>query len=109
METRCVRIKLKPDSLDKVRAWQHEITTRKSEAIETLKNEGVVIESVFLDEVAGEHYLIYFMKEDDLAKSQQVAKASTMAIDAYHKQFKKDCWQSVHPLEQLIDLDLTGL
>lgn len=108
METRCVRIKLKPGALDKVRAWAKEVNARKTEAYEILKGESVYIESAFLDEVAGEHYLIYFMKAKSLEKSQQIAVESSASLDAYHKQFKKDCWESVTPLEQLIDFDLSN-
>lgn len=109
METRCVRIKLKPDVLDKVRAWAHEVNACKSEAHEILKGETVYIESAFLDTIADEHYLIYFMKAESLAKPQQPVDQPNGSLSAYHHQFKKDCWASVHPLEQLIDLDLTHL
>ncbi len=108
LETRCVRIKLKPDSLEKVRAWATEANTRKAEALDILKREGVTIESAFLDEVVGEHYLVYYMKAENLDKSQQIAAESAASLDAYHKQFKKDCWESVTVLEQLIDFDLSS-
>ncbi len=68
MQTRCVRIKLKPNALDKVRAWATELNARAGEAQEILKREGVVIESAFLDEIAGEQYLLYYMKAENLEK-----------------------------------------
>ena len=109
METRCVRIRLKPDTLEKVREWAEHVNTHKAEAHEILKGEGVIIENAFLDMVAGEHYLIYFMKAKNLAKAQLATAPEPGSLGAYHHQFKKDCWESVTPLEQLVDLDLTNL
>ena len=49
-ETRCVKIKLKPNSLEKVREWAQTINERKDEALATLRDEGVILETVFLDQ-----------------------------------------------------------
>jgi Family of unknown function (DUF6176) len=109
LERKCVRIKLKPHALEKVRAWAHEVNARKSEAYEILKDEGVFIESAYLDEIAGDHYLIYFMKADDLSHSAKVDSSNSESLGAYHQQFKKECWESVKVLENLIDLDLSDI
>ena len=48
-ETRCARIRLKPDSLERVRQWAKTLNeTRRDEAITTLRDETVIIESYFL-------------------------------------------------------------
>jgi Family of unknown function (DUF6176) len=49
-ETRCVKIKLIPDSLEKVRTWAKTINERKDEALATLRDEGVILEAAFLDQ-----------------------------------------------------------
>ena len=51
-ETRCVKIKLKPNSVEKVREWAKTINERKEEALATLRDEGVILEAVFLDKTA---------------------------------------------------------
>ena len=48
-ETRCLKIKLKPGSMERVKDWAAEIKRRKDEAMVTLEAEGVIVESVFLD------------------------------------------------------------
>ncbi len=45
MDVGAVLIKLKTNSMQNVKAWQAELNTRKTEAIETLKAEGVCVES----------------------------------------------------------------
>ncbi len=49
-ETRWVKIKLKPNSLEKVREWAKTLNERKDKVIETLRDESVILESVFLDQ-----------------------------------------------------------
>ena len=42
----------------------------------------------------------------DEQKAHKVAQQSTRAIDAFHQQFKRECWAGPgQPLEKLIDLD----
>jgi hypothetical protein len=48
VETVCVRVRLKPGSLSRVRAWAAEPTARREEVLATLRDEGVVVESAFL-------------------------------------------------------------
>ena len=47
MDVGAVLIKLKANSMQNVEAWQAELNARKAEAIETLKAEGVFVESWF--------------------------------------------------------------
>lgn len=106
LESRCVRIKLKPNSIEKVRAWALEVNSRKAEALEIIKGEEVSLECAYLDEAAGE--LIYFMRAESFSQKPKLASDLLPgSLSAYHQQFKKECWQSVIALEQLIDLDLT--
>lgn len=53
MDVGAVLIRLKPNSMSNVAAWQAELNARKNEAIETLKAEGVFVESWFHVELEG--------------------------------------------------------
>ena len=86
-DVQCIRMRLKPDSLSRVRAWQAELNLRSNEVLETLRDEGVFIESVFLDEIDDEHYLIYYMRGVNLGQSREVAQKSSHTIDEYHHAF----------------------
>ena len=70
METVCVKVRLKPGSLPRVQAWAAELNNRRDEVMATLRDEGVVIESVFLDGEA----LVYYLKAKDLAHAQAVVR-----------------------------------
>jgi hypothetical protein len=110
METRAFRIKLKPDSGDRVRAWAEEIMRRKEEALETLRDEGVILECFFLDRRGDGDYLIGIMAAEDFDRSQAVVRDSTHDIDAFHQAFKRDTWDAVDALEGLVvltNLDVT--
>jgi len=105
LKTIGVKIKLKKDALIEVKAWALELNNRIKEAMETLRDEGVYLETVFLDRADDADYLIYFMKVLDVEKAGEIAQKSKHAIDTFHQQFKKNCWVSSHPLELLIDFD----
>jgi hypothetical protein len=105
-ETQCVKIKLKPGSLERVREWAKTLNeTRRDEALATLRDETVIIEAAFLDNTPEGDYLVIFMKAESFEKSRRAVVASTHDIDRYHQQFKKDTWESGKQLELLVDLE----
>jgi hypothetical protein len=105
-ETRCVKIKLKPGSLERVREWAKTIHEgRREEALVTLRDETVIVESYFLDSTPEGDYLIAFMKAESFEKSRRAVEKSPHDIDRYHQQFKRDAWENIEPLELLVDLD----
>ena len=105
-ETRCVKIKLKPGSLERVREWAKTLNeTRRDEAIATLRDETVVVESYFLDSTPEGDFLVAFMMAESFEKSREAVAVSTHEIDRYHQQFKKDTWENRQPLELIVDLD----
>lgn len=105
METVCARVRLKPGSRDRVREWASELRTRSGEVLETLRDEGVVIESVFLDSDEQGDFLVYYMKAHSLEEAHAVVQRSHHPIDSYHQEFKVDTWQSRTVLELLVDFE----
>ncbi len=105
MQTACVRIRLKPGSLERVREWATELSRRPDEVLTTLREERVWVESVFLERTADGDFLVYYMRADDLDAAREVAKRSPHPIDAYHAQFKQEAWESSEQLELLIDFE----
>lgn len=104
-ETRCVKIKLKPNSLEKVREWQRTINDRKDEALATLRDEGVILETVFLDQTSEGDFFIYVMKAKSFKKVKEAYEKSVHAIDEYHRKFMSETYETREELELLIDLD----
>ena len=106
--TQCVKIHLKPNSLDRVREWAQTLNdSRRDEALATLADESVVLEAAFLDRTAEGDFLIYIMKAESFDQAKQAAGNSLHDIDAYHRAFKRDTWGTRTELELLLDLDRT--
>ena len=105
METVCVKVTLKPESLEQVHRWADELRSRADEVLATLRDEGVVVESVFLDSNEQGDFLVYYMKARSVSAARQVAQRSSHPIDAYHEQFKAHTWESRRSLELLVDFE----
>jgi Family of unknown function (DUF6176) len=101
-EIRCVRIKLKPNSLDRVQNWADELKRRKAEVLESLTAEGVTLEAAFLEKASDGDHLIYVIKADKLSKADNVTKESNRPIDEFHRDFKSAAFESGERLKQLI-------
>jgi hypothetical protein len=101
VDTLCVRVRLEPGSLPRVREWAAELNARRDEVTATLRDEGVRVESVFLD---GET-LVYFLKADSIERAREVYARSRHAIDAYHQRFKDETFAARTELELLIDFE----
>jgi hypothetical protein len=52
VDTHCLKIRLKPDSIERMREWATELRARPDEVLATLRDEGILVESVFLDSTA---------------------------------------------------------
>lgn len=92
METSCTVIELLPNTTEKVREWAEFLRTNREEALRSLKNEGVTIESAFVVNIEGKDYLVGYMRAVNTANAHEAAKDSTLNVDANHQAFKKACW-----------------
>jgi Family of unknown function (DUF6176) len=101
VETLCVRVRLEPGSLPRVREWAAELNARRDEVMATLQDEGVRIESVFLESET----LVYFLKVDSIDHAREAYSRSRHAIDAYHQRFKDETFAEQTQLELLIDFE----
>ena len=105
LETRGFKVKLKPDSIERVREWAATINARRDEAIDSLRDETVVVESIFLDRTEQGDFLIGYMKAVSFEKNREAVQKSVHEIDAYHREFKQETWLEHKELELLVDLD----
>ena len=105
MEIRCIVIELKPDSRDKVDQWASFIKENKDKALDTLKNEGVVMENFFFVEIESKDYLVAYMQAESMQKAHQVVQDSLSEIDVYHKQFQQNNWVKGIEAEPVLILD----
>lgn len=108
MDVVAALIKLKPNSQDRVREWAETINRRKDEALATLSDEGVVMESWFQVKVEGQDYLLCFMRSESMEHARQAGKTSQHAIDAYHKQFQAETWVAGTNISATLLVDLVA-
>lgn len=100
-----MKVRLKPDSVGRVREWADELRNRTDETLATLRDEGVVVESAFLDRTDEGDFLIYYLKAKSLDAATQAVSQSLHPIDAFHQQFKRETWDTRKQLELLIDFE----
>jgi len=108
----CTCSKIKDGHLEDVRGWFKKLQDRKDETLESFRNEGVWLESAFLQEQDGQYYLIYYMRAEDIDRAMAVFQASSLEIDWFHKQ----CWEQfteqhevLSPMFHLENPDIGGL
>lgn len=105
MRTICIKTKLKKELIEDIRLWFATLKKRMNETLESLENEGVLVESAFLDKQGNDLYLIYYMKADDIARAYEVFNKSDLAIDHYHKACWKKYCEGREVLEELLDIE----
>lgn len=107
-EVLCVRISLKPGSAPLVREWAVTLNeTSRSEALTTMTDEGVSVESYFLDASPDGDHLVAYMRGVNLDQAALIASKSNHDIDRYHREFKRRAWGDRVVLEPLVDLVVT--
>lgn len=102
-EVSCYRIKLNPGSVPLVRQWAARLNSEMAELKILLKNEGMSLESVFLEVSSDGEYLIYYLRSPDLKKTHEVAQASQHPIDIFHREVMKKVCGELTELECLLD------
>jgi hypothetical protein len=108
VDTVCLKIPLKPGSLERVREWATELRAKRDEVLATLRAEGVLVESVLLDSNDEGDFLIYYMKAKSMQAAREAVRRSVHPIDTYHQQFKTDTWDARTALELLVDFESFG-
>jgi len=77
--------RIRPDKLERLKAWFAEVETRGDEVRETFAQEGVTCEQAYLLSTSDGPVLIYVEECDDFEAAVRVFQNSTLAIDAEHK------------------------
>ncbi len=84
MEIASGLVKLKPGSKGQVEKWEKTISSRLDEAVQTLKDEGVQIESWFKVDIEGHHYLLWYMRAESIERVFEIAQTLKHPIDKFH-------------------------
>jgi len=103
MEVECFKIRLKPGTLPLVREWAARLNSEMSEVKKLLQNEGMALESVFLEQGPEGDSLVYYLRSPDLKRTREVSRASQHAIDVFHREVMQQISAGGARLECLLD------
>lgn len=104
MKSICIKTKVKKNHEDQVREWFKTLNERAEETLQSLENEGVVIECTYLDKQADGFYLIHYMKAKDISNVYKIFNESNLEIDHFYKTNWKNYCEVRIVLEELLDL-----
>lgn len=101
----CTRTKLKKGALESVRKWFQTLKERKDELL-AFTEEGISLESVFLEKSEDDYFLIFYARSNDFKKTYEAIQKAMLPITFYHY----NCWQtycedSSDIMELLFDLE----
>lgn len=97
------KVKEKAVAYDQVREWANFLKTHSDQVLESMRAEGVTVETAFLDQQAGGLYLIYIFKAENIEKVFQVLNDSQREVDMYHKNTFLKLFGKPEKLEILVD------
>jgi hypothetical protein len=105
-ETQLLKIRIRPGMTEKVVAFIQSLKDREGDAIDALRREGMIIESLFLERREEADYLYYYVKSKDLARAYQVNMQATDPLTLEIRKFISDTWGEIASPEPLLDLNL---
>jgi len=105
-DTQLLRIRIKPGKTPRVVAFIASIRERRSEALEALEREGMLVESFFLERLEQGDYLYYYVKTGNLPRANAIHMGATDVLTSEIREFVEETWGGISSPEPLLDLDL---
>lgn len=93
------KFRIKPDRKQEWIKWCEELNRRRDEVLETLRNEGVLVEACFLS--PDEDCIYYFMEAENFEKARKAYRASPYPIDEEHRRHRRASMEEVEELRCL--------
>jgi hypothetical protein len=95
--------RVRPDQVDRLRAWMAELMRRQDEVLATFANEGVRHEQAFLLQTTDGPVLVYAAEADDFLRAAQAYAQSTLPIDLEHRQVLGEVLAGDAPVERVYE------
>lgn len=105
MESVLIKYKVRENQKVKVKDWVEYFNNNKTEIKDTLIQEGILIESAFIESVGNVEYIYYYVKAKNLKTAIEIFQSSDNPHDVYHKKFMSESLELVENLTSLIDID----
>jgi hypothetical protein len=78
--------RVRDGQVERLRVWLREANARRDEVLQTFAQEGVRHEQAYLLDTGSGHVLVYAMELEDEEKARAAFAASTLPIDAQHRE-----------------------
>ena len=104
MESVVIKTRIRPDKIEEAREWFSELIDRKDEVLASMKAEGVHIESAFLDSQEDNHFVIYYMRAENVQKAYDIFGSSFLPIDLWYGKRWRELFDGRQELPVLLDL-----
>jgi hypothetical protein len=106
IETQLLRIRIKPGKTAQVVEFIRRLLERRDEALDALKREGMLVESIFLERLDRQDYLYYYVKAGNISRASAIHAEAEDPLTAEIRAFVEETWGEISSPEPLLDLDL---
>lgn len=80
-EAQLIRYRLEPGGEERLREWAEDVKSRRDEAVQTLRDEGTLTETAFLESRPDGDYVSFYMEAEDLVAAHEAFEESDHDID----------------------------
>lgn len=101
------RARIRQGHEDEVKSWAAGLADR-SETYEALRSEGVLVESVFVEERDGRTFLWVYQRLADATLANERFMASTNPVDVELRDIMKRAWEAVDFFPLVLDYAAPG-
>lgn len=98
--------KVKPDQVERLRSWLHELNDRADEVRDTFRQETVRHEQALLIDARQGPVLIYAIEAEDHEAGRAASESSTLPIDQEHRQVMEAVLDGPAEVERIYDVSL---
>jgi hypothetical protein len=98
--------RVRPEKLERLRAWMAELAQREDEVQETFRQETVRHELAYLIEGPDGPVLVYIIEAEDLEQAARAVREHPLPIDLEHRQVVTETLGDPFPAECLLDMTL---
>lgn len=104
-QVQLIRVAIKPGKTDRLVSFLRGLQNRGDEVRASLEAEGIISESLFVDQRPEGDLLYFYTRATDLAKASAAFQASQLPLDVETKQLISETWGRVEALELVVDLE----
>jgi hypothetical protein len=103
MEVQCIKVRIHPERIAEARQWLEMMNERGDETLELIQEEGIAIESVFVEENDDGMFLYQYVRAPSLQAAHEAFQSSENPMAAETQRFVERTWVEASPLTLVAD------